>query len=91
MNVDRKTLEHLAETLEADANRGMNLNTMTMRNIASIIKDAIGAPVMWPSFVAGTHAADEAYPGNPSLRLAFNSGVKWAVERYDPTEKIVPR
>lgn len=88
---DLTTLERLAAKLDEDANRLYGINPAAMRSVASIIREAIGAPVSWPSRVAGCDAAAEAYPGNPALRLAFNAGVKWAVERYSPTTEPVNR
>lgn len=84
---DLKTLEQVADQLEADAGKGWSLSNAAMRSIAVLIRDAIGAPLNWPSRVAGVQTADEAYPGGPSERLAFNAGVKWAVEHYEPTVK----
>ncbi len=83
--VDVKTLERISDQLQLDAGRGWNLNNAAMRNISDIIRDAIGAPLVWPSRVAGCDAANEEYPGSPSERLAFNAGVKWAVEHYSPS------
>jgi hypothetical protein len=82
---DIKTLERLAEQMRTDALRGAGLNASAVSSIACIIQDAIGAPLMWPSREAGVKAADEYYRGSPDLRHAFNAGVKWAVENYQPT------
>lgn len=86
--VDVKTLELLAEQMKSDAANLTGLNAAAVRSIAAIIEDAIGAPLMWPSRTAGAQYADQEYSGNPSQRLAFNHGVKWAVERYGPSEVI---
>lgn len=86
--VDVKTLERLATKMQEDALRGVGLTPAAIGSIAGIIQAAIGAPVMWPSRVAGAHYADDFYFGSPSLRAAFNNGVKWAVEHYDPTVEI---
>lgn len=91
MTIDLKTLEQIAQRLREDAGRGGGLNVAAMLSIAGLIEGAIGAPVGWPSRVAGTHAADDLYGGNPSLRLAFNAGVKWAVESYQPTAETTTR
>lgn len=88
MPVDVKTLELLAETIEKDASRGLALQNWTAKSIASIIRESIGAPVLWPSRSAGADKADELYRGSPDLRAAFNHGVKWAVERYGPSVEI---
>lgn len=82
---DVKTLELLAEKLKEDALRGASLSPSAAASISGIIGQAIGAPVMWPSRVAGADFADEAYRGDNALRAAFNNGVKWAVERYGAT------
>lgn len=82
MTADVKTLEKLADRVRADALSGMSLNPSALLSIAEIIHAAIGAPLMWPTRVAGVEAADERFPGSPDLRLAFNHGVKWAVEQY---------
>lgn len=87
MNVDIKTLEHLAEQMTRDGMRGATLNRSSVLSIADIIKQAIGAPLMWPSSTAGAFAAEDFYPGSPNHRAGFNHGVKWAVEHYSPTEK----
>ena len=79
---DFKTLEMLALRLKEDSLSGMNLNAAAMRSIAGIIEAAIGAPLSWPSRKEGMKFADDYYSGSPSLRLAFNHGVKWTVEQY---------
>lgn len=89
--VDIRTLEHLAERMKQDAKSGMGLNVNAVLSIASIIEDSIGAPIGWPSRKAGCDAADDCYPGSPDLRLAFNTGVKWAVEHHEPTTLIKER
>lgn len=89
--VDIKTLEMLAEKIDSDCRKGYAIQPGAGRSIAEIIRTAIGAPLMWPSRAAGCDAADEAYPGSPDLRHAFNWGVKWAVERYGSTVEIKPR
>ena len=91
--VDVKTLERLAQQIKKDAMRGAGLNPSALMSIASIIEDAIGAPLMWPSRDAGADAADAYYPGAPDLRHGFNAGVKWAVEQYHDLnlEKVRPR
>jgi len=88
VNADVKTLEILAEQIQQDADHLRALNYHTLASIADIIRKAIGAPVAWPSRVAGAIRADVTYPGSPSHRMAFNAGVKWAVERYAATDKI---
>ena len=80
--VDLKTLEQLAIRIERDAG---NLSGMQMREIARQIHNALGGPLMWPSRIAGADYANDYYPGSPDLRLAFNHGVKWAVEHYQPS------
>ena len=81
--VDVKTLELLADRMEKDARAGVHrLSGSAMLSIADIIRAAIGAPLMWPSRDAGVRFADEFYSGTPTSRMAFNHGVKWAVERY---------
>lgn len=85
---DIKTLEILAAKMREDAGKGWSLSPAAVRSIAEIIDKAIGAPLMWPSRVAGAQFADEYYRGSNDLRLAFNTGVKWAVERYSPTFEI---
>lgn len=89
--VDIKTLEALAHQLDLDATRIHALNVGAMRSVAEIIRTSIGAPINWPSRVAGTDYADAIYSGSPSLRLAFNHGVKWAVEHYEPSASITVR
>jgi hypothetical protein len=89
--VDVKTLELLAERIDADSRQVHALNPAAMRSVADIIRRAIGAPLMWPSRTAGADAADAYYPGSPDLRHAFNAGVKWAVEHYGPTVEIERR
>jgi len=89
--IDIVVLERLADKIKEDTLRGHGLTNAAARSIAEIISRAIGAPVSWPSRVAGVHAADDLYPGSPDLRLAFNWGVKWAVEHYEPTEVIIER
>lgn len=84
---DIKTLEYLAAKMREDTQHGHGLTAAAVASIAGIIDAAIGAPLGWPSRVAGVQYADDYYDGNPSLRLAFNHGVKWAVEHYHPTEK----
>lgn len=86
--VDVKTLELLAEQMRQDVKRGGGLSYSAVMSIAAIIDAAIGAPVMWPSHVAGADFADEYYRGSNHGRAAFNHGVKWAVERYGPSEVI---
>lgn len=86
--VDVKTLELLAAKLHEDAVKVYSLNPGAMRSIACAIEDAIGAPLSWPSREAGVKFADDFYPGNPSCRLGFNHGVKWAVENYAATVEI---
>ena len=85
---DTKTLERLADQMDKDAMRGVGLNAGAIRSIADIIRQAIGAPLTWPSREAGCTAAEEYYPGDPSLRHGFNAGVKWAVEHYAPTVAV---
>lgn len=89
--VDIKTLERLAQRLDDDAKRVYGLNPSAVRSVANIIRATIGAPLMWPSRTAGCDAADAEYPGSPDLRMAFNAGVKWAVEHYGPTVEVRPR
>lgn len=91
MTMDIKTLEALADRLERDGKRLGDINSSAAPSIATIIRDAIGAPISWPSRVAGAQYADEYYPGSPDLRMAFNHGVKWAVERYAPTVPVNSR
>jgi hypothetical protein len=91
MSADITTLSKLADKLEMDARALNGLNPSAMASIAFIIRDAIGAPLMWPSRVAGADAASDYYPGHPDLRHGFNAGVKWAVEHYHPTIKVEPR
>ncbi len=91
MNVDIVTLERLAAQMRVDTQRGNGLSHAAVQSIASIIEQSIGAPVNWPSRVAGVHFADDSYPGSPSQRLAFNHGVKWAVEHYSPSEFVKNR
>ncbi len=86
--VDIKTLEKLAERIEADAKVVHALNPSAMLSIADIIRASIGAPLMWPSRIAGADYAEDSYRGSPDLRAAFNHGVKWAVEHYSPTVKV---
>lgn len=84
--VDVTTLERLAEQMQRDAmGRGMGLNASAVLSIVDIIRQAIGAPLMWPSREAGCKAAEAYYPGTPDLRHGFNAGVKWAVEHYQPS------
>lgn len=82
---DIKTLEKLAERMLADCQRGNGMSATAIMSIAAIIEDAIGAPLSWPSREAGAKHADDAYPGDNAMRAAFNAGVKWAVENYQPT------
>ncbi len=91
MSADVKTLERLAQRMKQDALRGAGLNPSAVASIAAIIDDAIGAPLMWPSRTAGADAACDYYLGSPDLRGAFNAGVKWAVEHYQPTVAVKPR
>lgn len=91
MSADITTLEKLANTLEEDANRLHGLGPDMMRSVAEIIRESIGAPIMWPSRVAGAAYADEYYAGSNRERLVFNHGVKWAVEHYSPTSSVHPR
>lgn len=84
-NADIKTLERLVEQMKRDVARGSGLNSSAVLSICSIIEGAIGAPINWPSRVAGVAAADEYYQSDNALRHAFNAGVKWAVEAYRPT------
>lgn len=91
MNVDITTLERLAAQMRADTKNGAGLNAAAVRSIAEIIERSIGAPINWPSRVAGVHMADDYYPGSPNLRLAFNHGVKWAVEHYSPSQAVTLR
>ncbi len=79
---DVKTLELLVYRMRADVARGGGLSYAAVMSIAGIIEDAIGAPVGWPSRIAGCEAAAKYYPGANDLRHGFNAGVKWAVERY---------
>ena len=83
---DIKTLEMLAEKMRCDVIRnGSGLTSSAVLSIADIIKQAIGAPISWPSREAGCEAAAAYYPGAPDLRHGFNAGVKWAVEHYQPS------
>lgn len=91
MNADIRTLEILAAQIEKDARHGRGLNSSALMSVADIIKRAIGAPLMWPARAEGVRAADDWYPGSPDLRLAWNGGVKWAVENYSSTELISNR
>ena len=91
MSVDITTLEKLAAQMRDDTRTGAGLNAAAVSSIATIIERAIGAPLNWPSRVGGAHAADDYYSGSPSLRLAFNHGVKWAVEHYAPSEVVKER
>ncbi len=79
---DVKTLELLVHRMRADVARGGGLSYAAVMSITCIIEDAIGAPVGWPSRIAGCEAAAKYYPGANDLRHGFNAGVKWAVERY---------
>lgn len=88
---DIKTLEKLADKMDQDALRGVGLTAGAVASIADIIRQAIGAPLMWPSRVAGADAAIDYYQGSPDLRHSFNAGVKWAVEHYSPTAPIKAR
>jgi hypothetical protein len=85
---DVKTLERIAVQLRTDADKGWNLSNAAMRSIAGLIDAAIGAPLSWPSRVAGADAANEFCDGDPAGRRAFNAGVKWAVEHYNATTQI---
>jgi hypothetical protein len=82
MDVDLITLERLAHKLVEDSKSLHGLNTAAMRSVALIIEAAIGAPINWPSRVAGCDAAEDYYPGSPEGRHAFNAGVAWAVKHY---------
>lgn len=84
-NADIKTLERLVDRMKRDVANGSGLNSSAVLSLCSIIEDAIGAPINWPSRVAGVAAADNYYRSSPDLRHAFNAGVKWAVEAYRPT------
>jgi hypothetical protein len=84
---DLKTLERLVDMMRKDTASGAGLTYAAVRSIAEIIERAIGAPLSWPSREAGAKAADEYYPGTPTLRHGFNAGVKWAVEHYTPTDE----
>jgi hypothetical protein len=86
---DITTLERLAEQMQRDAMRNVSgLNASAVLSIVDIIRQAIGAPINWPSRVDGLAAAEAYYPGSPDLRHGFNAGVKWAVEHYHPS--VVP-
>ncbi len=85
-SVDIKTLERLAARLESVVDAGVHtLNSTAMLSVIEIIKRSIGAPLMWPSRSEGVRVADQMFSGSPSMRLAFNAGVKWAVESYQPS------
>jgi hypothetical protein len=86
MNADIVRLERLAEQLIKDARTVHLLNPSAMISIADIIRRAIGAPISWPTRYDGARYADDYYRGNNDLRMAFNHGVKWAVEHYHPAE-----
>lgn len=88
MLVDIKTLEQIACRLREDAKKVHGLNPSAMLSIATIIDDAIGAPLLWPSPEAGVKFADDYYRGSPSSRLEFNHGVKWTIENYATTVEI---
>ena len=88
---DTKTLDALASKMKADASRSVTLSSSAVASIAEIIETAIGAPVNWPCREAGAIEADKLYSGSPSHRLAFNAGVKWAVEQYSATVTIKNR
>lgn len=82
---DIKCLERLVDQMKRDVAKGNGLSMSAVLSICGIIEDAIGAPIDWPTRVAGTEAAAEYYPGDPALRHGFNAGVKWAVEAYRPS------
>ena len=84
-SADIVKLERLAETLLKDALVVHLLTPSAMISIADIIRRAIGAPLMWPTRADGAAYADNMYRGSNDLRAAFNHGVKWAVEHYQPT------
>lgn len=90
-SIDLVRLERLAETLMRDALTIHSLNPSAMISIAGIIKDAIGAPLMWPTQSDGARYADEYYRAHNDLRAAFNHGVKWAVEHYQSTLPEPPK
>ena len=88
---DIKTLEKLVEQMRQDCQNGRGLSSAAVLSIANIVEASIGAPLSWPTRVAGCDYADDNYPGSPAMRLAFNHGVKWAVEHYSSTEKETQR
>ncbi|MGI4793762.1 MAG: hypothetical protein ACRYG8_06675 [Janthinobacterium lividum] len=84
--VDIAALSRLADQIDEDMrNEFSNLSRAAATSIASIVRAAIGAPVDWPTRQAGAEFADRYYAGDPSARMQFNHGVKWAVENYRPT------
>jgi hypothetical protein len=86
--VDVKTLEILIARMRDDTRHGHGLNAGAVASIADIIEASIGAPLSWPSRVAGVYFANDYYPGSNEARLGFNHGVKWAVEHYAATMPI---
>ena len=87
--VDIKTLERLADQMERDSRILHGLNSAAVASISVIIKDSIGAPLNWPSYVAARDAAEEySYSGSRKVTDAFMAGAKWAIEHYDPTKVI---
>ena len=91
MSVDILTLKKLAEKMRMDADQKTGVNFVGLYSIADIIETAIGAPVYWPSHVAALDEAQSAFQGNPSARLGFINGVRWAVEHYQPSEVVKER
>lgn len=79
MNADINTLERLARQLRDNG----------AAEVADVIERAIGAPLSWPTYVAGDDQAHELYKGDEASISAFNSGVKWAVMHYEPTVAVI--
>lgn len=88
---DTAILQRLADTIREDIKGGYGLNADALSSIADIIERAIGAPIDMPTRSLGADAAQARYPGSPHMRLAFNFGVRWALENAASSQPILYR
>lgn len=89
--VDVIRLRKLAATMKSDMESGMTgLNKGAVLSIVEIMEVSLGAPLMQFTSEAAANVADKEYPGSPSMRHAFNHGVKWAQEQFNSALAACP-
>lgn len=80
--VDVVTLHALVTQMRQDVSKGTGISKVAVLNIANIIEQCVGAPILTPISIKGANEADLLFPGSPNLRGAFNAGVAWVIQNW---------